>query len=341
MLDQVKALYHRCRFRDAIALCDELLRDANEKQTIRLLSYQLQALFEIHDLESIKQVEKKVAALRLEDPAESLFFLGRVAYHDERHEEALTLWTQASEQTKEIYLARKSKIGIAACLLSLTRLGEAEQILVPLLKETLDVDEKISVLHGLGLCRLASNSKSSKELFLESLGLSQKQEWKYWELRSLLNLGIYYHTHEQFESLRPIQEILRCALEGSECHYLNYLVNSSFTNCPPTLSRTIKFDDSKGFIKLGSVELDLTNQPLVFKFLKYLSQNDGFVGKPQISDHLWKGETYNESVHDNRIFNIVSRLRKQIEVYPEQSVCLQGSRYGYRLAVNSRRKDEV
>lgn len=75
----------------------------------------------------------------------------------------------------------------------------------------------------------------------------------------------------------------------------------------------IRIDQRLSLAKIKSIEVDLKKKPVLFRFLLHLTRH---LGKPQekaiLTAFVWK-EVYNPLVHDPRIYNLVSELRKILE----------------------------
>jgi DNA-binding response OmpR family regulator len=97
------------------------------------------------------------------------------------------------------------------------------------------------------------------------------------------------------------------------------------------------FDTEKHSVvekKIGKV--DFKNQFILLDLLKLFAQNQGKVySKEYLVEHVWK-QNYDPSVHDNKIYVTIKRLRKMIEPDYDKPKYIFRAKNGYFMNKSAR-----
>jgi tetratricopeptide (TPR) repeat protein len=233
----------------------------------------------------------------------SILALGNVAYSEKRKTEAFVYLNELSKLTSEM---------------------EVEK----------DIELSFDIFKGTVLLYNEIDVARSKELFEECFDKALTMNWTFFTQRSLYNLSKWFKMNGKKGESQGILKTLDMYLVHSDSRFLASLVNHEFMTTEHRSSQKIVLCENKKTVTIGNEDqyvLDLGRWPLLFTFLKVLSDNKGYVSKEKIAKELWPGQKYLPKTYDPRIYDIVARVKKRIELAPEVPLLIESGINGYKL----------
>lgn len=200
--------------------------------------------------------------------------------------------------------------------------------LVDALKLSLDLFEGTVLLYNeIDLAR-------AKEKFEETFHKALDLNWSFFAQRALYNLAKWYKKANQKGESQGILKVLDMYLVRTDSRFLSSLVNHEFHSTVHRSTQKIEICETTCKIFIGSTdkyELELKRWPLLFKFVRILVLNKEFVSKEKIANELWPDKKYLPKNTDPKIYDIVSRLRKRIELTQEAPLLIESGVNGYKI----------
>lgn len=334
LIIRLQDLFYRCKFSELLAFLN-----AYEMQTGSLDSeltlLKANALWEMHRVNDAMAALNGVARNEGELDENYLYAAARVAYLDDRIDEARQIFNEILDKTQNGRHRFKALLGIANTYYTEGMLKKLPNFIAALQKfEPLErLDERISLTIFLGNYHYAVGDAPNlaRDYFKKALSLAAANTWTYFVTRSLFGLAMHLEKQCVHNEMMWTLEMLRAFVDESEQHFQSFLVNKRFGN-HFSINTPMEFDPANKRIMVKNNWLPFHDRPLLFEFLLLLHDKGAFVGKPVIATHLWPQEDYKPRVHDPRIFDIAKRARVMIEDYESHPVVLLSGRMGYKLA---------
>ena len=332
-MTDLKTLFYRNQLHDVARFIEQSNRA--ELGLDDLLTYS-QALAELHRGEEAHAVLRQISQDRRENSRWQVQYANaRVHYVENRNEQSLQEFRSLLDLASSHDQALRSTLGLLAAADSLSHrdLVESHLDFAMFAAETVSIDLKISFLLFVSALPWKF-SRQERENFLATARLhSVSMGWTYFYLRVLLNLARLYGESDRRLGHHYILMIRQLATYEDAPH-LAYLVNKMFPDQDPVFAVPFEICDTFRTIKVNGCSLSLRKQPLAFRLMTFLGVKRNWCTKAELATELWPNQIYHPVVHDPRIFNLVSRLRRVIEKNPNLNVVLIGDTDGYRLAIN-------
>jgi hypothetical protein len=207
-----------------------------------------------------------------------------------------------------------------------------------LLESREDLEIELELLKG-NIKLLAQSAPLSevKDHFSKSLSIAAKNNWFYYMAKSLLGITKTYWKFRQYSKAESSLFILNSMIKSYDLKRIKkYIKNELKFGRKKYDGELIEFDSTSFSFRVKEQQIDLSQRPKVFSFLKASYTPSKFVSKREMAKVLWPGEMYSKtSGHDARIFDIAKRARGIVNSFPDELMFFSG-RLGYRLAI----KDE-
>ncbi len=317
------------------------------------------ALLRLHaealDFEAINSIKEEIQDFVIKDSLEltsqTYYTLGICAGYKEQVDLAVDYFGKSlglafKEENKEDMC--HAIFGIATCYLNKGELDKAlEEIqklrvffeVIPLS----DLKNATEVLYGLVLC-----SQKKYDLAIEALWKAYEALKKDHNTATLINvlyaLGKTYFNAGKKEEARLYLRLAHKAVPKAHLiqslNKITALLDQLEDDKKLSYDLVIKIEDHAVFEKKqGSV--DFKNQFILLDLLYLFAKEPGKVfTKEDLVKHIWN-QDYNPSVHDNKVYVTIKRLRKLLEPDVEKPFYIYRSKNGYFLNQNIKVKIET
>lgn len=319
--------------------------EKNFADYLKAQNYLLRIYAERNDLDKISQVKEILQDLVLKENVEltprTYYTLGLCASYRGQHEIAVDYLNKAlslamSKNLKEDICYALTGLAIVHCGLGQFDLAKKEI-------ENLDVFFEVLKIPDLQLASLQIKVlllKSEKQ-YEEALGIV----WKCYDLvretknipglvATLLSIGTMYIELGDRDMAKLYLQLAARSVDRKNFSRLAKKVEDalSLIGEDMTQSYDMVFDIRNHTVvekKLGKI--DFKNQFILLDLLRLFAQNQGMIySKEFLVENVWKQE-YDPSVHDNKIYVTIKRLRKMIEPDYEKPKYIFRAKNGYYL----------
>jgi tetratricopeptide (TPR) repeat protein len=316
------------------------------------------ALLRLHaealDYEAINSIKEEIQDFVIKDSLEltsqTYYTLGICAAYKEQAELALDYFGKSlglafKDENKEDMC--HAIFGIATCYLNQAKLAEALEEIQKLrvffeVIQLPDLKNATEVLYGLVLC-----SQKKFEPAIEALWKAYEALKKEHNTATLINvlyaLGKTYFSAGKKEEAKLY---LRLAHKAVPKKHLIQSLNR-ITDLLEQLEDDKKLDydlvlrlEDHAVLEKNQGSVDFKNQFILLDLLYLFAKQPGKIfTKEDLVKHIWN-QDYNPSVHDNKVYVTIKRLRKLLEPDLEKPFYIYRSKNGYFLNQNIKVKIE-
>lgn len=297
---------------------------------------------EYNKVTEIKEhLQDMVLNKNIELSAKTYYVLGVCASHKEQHETSL----EYCQKSLQIALAKDSKedichaiLGIAICYYNLNRLQEAlkeiynlnvffEVINIPVLQASKQI------LNG-NIFKKMGRYDEAIEVYNSSYDILRAEKNLWMHVRLLYAMGVTYQESGDNNLARTYLQLAAKLVDADNFAKLSKGISVALKTLGVSTENEydLVFDRSANYVierKRGRVEFK--NQFILLDLLQLFLQNPGKVfSKEDLVNRVWRQE-YNPSVHDNKIYVTIKRLRKLIEPDYEKPKYVFRAKNGYYL----------
>ena len=247
---------------------------------------------------------------------------------------ALELGMKANNQEDMCYAI----LGLSICYRQQKRYDEA-------LKEIYNLNIFLEVLSSVELKVAAANSNAQILMDLKKYEQALDILWVAYEgikqtkqlhaaISIFINIGVCLFETGQKDSAKIYFNLAHKSLDPkSDRRSLNVIEKYLNTlNSNMTSELDIIFDlDNHAIVERSLGKIDFKNQFILLDLLKLFIANQGQIfSKEYLVEHVWK-QNYDPSVHDNKIYVTIKRLRKMIEPDYDKPKYIFRAKNGYYL----------
>ena len=267
----------------------------------------------------------------------SIYALGRFRYLMKRNDEAELLFQNLLEKAGHLRRWRvAAQFGLGSVAWSRNDRAGVTRWTTILDHDDLDDAEgfNLQILKARFARAVLKEVDAAEALYWDVTRKSMPSGFQFFHLHGLYGLALCAKERGDTSRLTFFAELLEKMINPAECPFLLWQFNEDCASEKQVIRETASFDDARMVMHLGSRSIELISKPLIFAFLKLMSEHrDRFVTKDEIARALWRTEDYHPFIHDPRIFDVVQRTRKCIEVFEDRPVVLLSGRMGYRIAI--------
>lgn len=335
-----KTSFYQCDFNSVIQLVDKHLKQENNLSSIqKLVHLKVKALFELNRREeAMKVLEEKTISFQMSSNADTHYALGSLEYFKGNFKEALTEFQKMLEFKNSKESSFLALLSVANVHYSLGDLEQAAIYMDELSKYVSELEPEYQMSHELLKANTLSAMKKDLNLAVDIYeSVYQKAitlNWNYFAQKSLYYLAKLNVLKNEKETAVGILKVLDMYLKAKDWRFMSTLVSDEFRKINFISSQKVEVDAKTKSLIVGSVDkykVEFGRWPNLFKLLNTLYEKKGFVSKASIAMELWPGQKYLPKTHDARIYDLVSRLKKQIEVCTDVSLLIEVKDGGYRL----------
>lgn len=328
-------LFYRCQFSKIIDVINSKPQQPIFSETLIIKA---NAYFELHKVSQARDVLAEIMNQLPNDKTdEYLYVLAKLNYFDNNLRKSRDIFSDLYHSSSSDVYKFRALLGRANTLWSEKKFDELPKVIEELSSfEPLSrTDDKISLAIFLGNYHalVTLDSHLAKSFFHLALSLASKKSWLYFMARCFYGFAIVCEKDSLHDQLKWNLEILRSIIDENESRYFCHLVNTRFAGYGLSLGTFIEFDKTNRRIWIEGRWLDLSREPLLFKFLEILYDHDEFVPVPILKERLWPFDDKPLEESSYILETMAQKVRKLLERYEYQPVVLlHNSAKGYKLA---------
>lgn len=343
LVDVYKNLFYQCNFNQIINEIDAcMLKVDSISDYYKLVMIKAKAYFELNRREMANGcLEDAVEGNSLNRNADYYYTKGSLHYFKGDFGMAKTYFKSMLEFNGNKECVYKSLLAMGNIAYSEGKNEEASEYLSELKQLNLNdsVELRISYNHLMANVLISSNSDlvKAKELLEESYEISVHKNWNFFSQRSLYNLAKFYKKTQKVGESLGILSVLDMNLKTTDSRFLSLLVNKEFDSINHKSTQKVELNIDSKVIAIGNEDvysLDLSRWPILFNFVKLLYGERGFISKEKIAKNLWPTQKYLPRTHDPRIYDVVKRVKKRLEVLENSPLLFEANSGGYRLNIS-------
>ena len=353
-MELAKLYYERCDFVVAVEKFKEAANDfftqKNYDLYLKCQNYLLRIYAEREESEHIRATKEKLQDLVLKEgfelSAKTYYTLGICASYKGQFDVALEYF----QKSLAIALSTDNKTdicyainGLAITYYSLDRLTEAlkEIYNLQVFFQVLTMrDLRISsqMLNG-QILRKMKKYDQALEIFWECYDLVRAEKNMFIYLSLLYGMAITYKDAGETDMARMYLKLAKKSTDPENLKYLSRHIELQLSELgvASTEDYDLIFDPvSNSVLEKKKGRVDFKNQFILLDMLRLFMKQPGAVhSKEHLVKHVWKQE-YNPSVHDNKIYVTIKRLRKLIEPDYDKPKYIFRAKNGYYLNKNTK-----
>lgn len=349
-----KLYYERCDFAVAIDKFKEAaegyFQEQNFEQYLKCQNYLLRMFAEREESENIRVTKERLQDLVLKEGfelnAKTYYTLGICASYKGQLDVALDYF----QKSLAIALAADNKhdicyaiSGLAVTYYSLDRLSEA-------LKEiyNLQVFFQVMTLRDLKLASQMLNGhilrkmkkyEQALEIFWECYELLRAEKNMFIYLSLLYGMALTYKESGETDMARMYLKLAKKSADPDNLKYLSRHIDVQLGELGVTSSDDydLIFDAvTNSVVERKKGRVDFKNQFILLDMLRLFMKQPGAVySKEHLVKQVWRQE-YDPTVHDNKIYVTIKRLRKLIEPDYDKPRYIFRAKNGYYLNKNTK-----
>lgn len=334
-LIEASSLYYADKNHDGYLKCSNLL---------------LRMYAEMEEFEKINEIKETLQKIVVQDHVElnakTYYSLGLCAAYRRQFKVAL----EYLEKSLAVSLAKDNKEDICYAINGLcivyTFLGRLEDALKEIYN--LQVFFQVMPLEELQLSSQLMNGHILRKMgkydealnvFWQCYEILKTQKNIYMYLSLLYAMGVTYQESGEYDLARLYLNLVKKSIDPKNLKYLNKLIDSALKELGEhdESSYDLIFNFTGGsVVEKKKGKIDFKNQFILLDLLKLFVQNPGQVySKETLVEKVWK-QSYDPSVHDNKIYVTIKRLRRLIEPEYDKPKYIFRAKNGYYLNKSAR-----
>jgi DNA-binding winged helix-turn-helix (wHTH) protein len=353
-LQIAKLYFDRCDFAIAIEKYSELSENfkqqKNWEEYLKCQNFILRMYAEMEEFDKINDLKEKLQDLVLNEGFElssrTYYTLGLFTFYKEQYPVALDYFQKALQ----LGFAKDSKedichgiFGVGMVYYATNRLSEAlkEVYNLKVFFEVLQLPQvKMSTLIlNAHILRKLNRHNEALEILWECYS-SLREEKNIWMFTSLLyGMALTYDDMGEIDLAKTYLKLAKGFASNGNLRHTSRSIDSKLESLGvrPHNDYDLIFNMKANTVterKRGTV--DFKNQFILLDLLQLFISNPGETfSKESLVERIWK-QTYSPSVHDNKIYVTIKRLRQMIEPDEEKPRYIFRAKNGYYMNKNTR-----
>jgi DNA-binding winged helix-turn-helix (wHTH) protein len=354
VMELAKLYYERCDIVTAIEkfklAADGYYAEKNFELYLKCQNYLLRMYAEREDAEQIRIAKEKLQDLVLKEGfelnAKTYYTLGICASYKAQFDVALDYFQKslalalAADNKSDICYAIN---GLAITYYSLDRLSEAlkEIYNLQVFFQVMDLrDLKLSSqMLNAHILRKMKKCDQAMEILWECLDILKTEQNMFIYLSLLYGMALTYKDSGETDMARMYLKLARKSTDPENLRYLSRHIDAQLAELGVTSTEDydLVFDAvSNSVTEKKKGRVDFKNQFILLDMLRLFMKQPGTVySKEFLVKHVWK-QDYDPSVHDNKIYVTIKRLRKLIEPDYDKPRYIFRAKNGYYLNKNTK-----
>lgn len=309
---------------------------------LNALSYLMRCYSEREDFDSLFQLKSNLQELafleKISLNSQFYYTLGICSFYQNKYSEARQYFNLAYEKAEETSLDRKFQAEIGLSIIEIEE-GKWEQarariqMAYTIQKNTNNPQSLMSLLLIEGrLNRLTGHYAKALSDFSKALEINKYHKNLIGYFYLLYEKAMTYFQLGKTDLSKTYVDLLLISLPDKDVTRLKKLVH----DLENKLNKSFEFDliiDRRHckIIEKNKGEINFGGQDLIMDLFIMFTQNPGKIySKETLAQIIWN-ENYNSSIHDNKIYVTIKRLRTLIEPNIENPQYILRSRNGYYL----------
>ena len=341
-ISDVKNNFYQCRFSTVIETIEQELPKQNDLWTLQqLIQLKSKAQFELNLRdEAMETLALGKNLFQLKENADTWYAIGSLDYFKGKFKEALFAFEKMltfDTTPEKSFLALLSIGNVHYSQKNWEQaLAYADELNAYQGNMPEEYQLSLELLNANILLGMGSNLKLAQEKFEAVYAKALTKGWSFFVLRSLYYLAKSYKASQEIDQAKGMLKVLDMNLKALDWRFLSSLVDYEFEVIEFKSTQNVVLDREKGCVMIGSLspyEVCLKRWPQLFKLTELLFDKKDFVSKTKIASHLWPDQKYLPKTHDPRIYDLIARLKKKLEVSSEVSLLVVAGNGGYKLSV--------
>lgn len=340
IVNEFKNLFYQNQFTFIINEIDKALAKTDHfGDYFKLSMIKAKSFFELNYREkAVQTLIKHTENESLYSHPDFLYAKGTLFYFQNQYEKAQKCFISMQEQTDNPMVHIKAKLALANIAMAIKneKLVEEYIHILEQMKENFNQEIEISFYHLKANYLMNGKKKLSLayELLEKSYSLATDEQWSYFKLRTLYQMSKFHIQQNDIELARGILYTINLETKYNDMRFLSHLINLEFEKIDFRSQSKIELCEKSKAIFVGhknQYKVELYKWPKLFTIIKLLFESDTFISKEKIAQTLWIEEKYLPNTHDARIYDLISRLKKKLELADGIDLLIESKNGGYRL----------
>ena len=340
LYEDLKVTFYRCEFIELITQVDQFIAlETNIELISKAIHLKTKALFELEHrnqaLETLNDLTKSLKILKNEN---YYFSMGSMFYANGKYKEANEAFSKMLSFDLDSHKSFLALLGMANVHYTLNENAEAFAYVDELekYKENLAKDNRWSLifLKANLFIKEKKNFGVCGEMFNQVIIEASKEKNNYFLFRALYYKAKLNMAMQEYDRAFGNLEILDAQIKAFDLRFLSSLINNEFKSINFQSSLSLKVDDDENLIIFGESDkdiVDLSRWPNLFKLFSLLFKSNDSVSKERIASFFWPGEQYKKTIHDARLYDLISRLKKRLKKSVDFDISIIAENGGYKL----------
>lgn len=341
-VESIKHDFYQCQFGKVIEQAEMELSNQNDLSKVQqLIHLKAKAQFELNYREdAMETLSLGKNLFKIKENADTWYALGSLYYFQGYFKKALESFEKMLEfdltpeksylallSIGNVYYSQKNWDSALAQASELSKYSESVPTEYGLSLDLLNAN----ILVGMG-----SNMKLAQETYEGIYTTGVEKQWNFFALRSLYYLAKSYMKMKEFRMAEGVLKVLNLNLKVLDWRFLAMLVNQEFDAIQFTATQKVSINAATSMVTIGNkdqYDISLERWPQLFKLAELLYISKDFVSKVRIAEVLWPDQKYLSKTHDPRIYDLIARLKKKLEVSQDVSLLIVAGNGGYKMSV--------
>lgn len=341
-ISDIKNNFYQCRFSSVIQTIDHELPLQNDLWKLQqLIQLKAKAQFELNFREdAMETLALGKNLFQLKENADTWYAIGSLEYFKGRFDKALEAFEKMLSYELTAEKSFLALLSIGNVHYSKKNWAQANAYAEELAeyKEGIPAEYQLSLdlLNANILMGASQNQKVAQEKLEDVFSKATAKNWSYFSHRSLYYLAKSYVKAQEIDQAKGMLKVLDLNLKALDWRFLSSLVDYEFETIEFKTTQAVEIDREQAVVIIGSTnpyEVTLKRWPQLFKLVELLFDKKDFVSKTKIASHLWPDQKYLPKTHDPRIYDLIARLKKKLEVSSDISLLIVAGNGGYKLSV--------
>lgn len=349
-----KLYFDRCDFAIAIetykTLSDIYKKEKNWEEFLKCQNFLLRMYAEMEDHEKINQLKEKLQDLVLNEGFElssrTYYTLGLLTFYKGQYPLALDYF----QKSLQLALSTDNKEDICHAILGVSNVYYMTDRLSEALKEIYNLKVFFEVL-DLPMLKISTNMinahilrklgryKEAMEILWECYEFLKKEKNLNMFTSLLYGMGLTYEDSGDVDMAKTYLKLAKGFVDPQNLKWLSKNIDQKLESLGvrPHNDYDLIFDAKGNTVtERNRGAVDFKNQFILLDLLHLFMQSPGETfSKENLVKRIWK-QDYNPSIHDNKIYVTIKRLRQMIEPDAEKPKYIFRAKSGYYLNKNTR-----
>ena len=337
-ISEIKNAFYQCEFNRCIELAKAscLIKDELGLSSSMLI---VRSLFEQGHCEKAQTMLAEDFNGILSANPSAYYVQGSLAYIQGQYDQSHEFFHKMLQYNQNATNLFKAMLALANIHYSQKEISEAMiyvRELEIMQKQMTDLDLLVSFqfLKANLLCLQKKDLTYVKDLYENVYVEATLKDWDYFALKSIYYLAKWEREFGSEDIAKGLLKGLDLKLRTIDWRAMSMLVDKEFKHINHISSQVVKLDQEMKALIVGVKDqyvVELERWPSLYKTAEALYLAHDYVSKQTLASIIWPKQKYMPRTHDARLYELLSRLKKQLQLANDYSLVIEAKNGAYKL----------